>query len=256
MQFSHLFGPVHSRRLRRSLGVDLVPYRICTFNCVYCECGTVPSLCTKRKTFFPENEVIAELEACLSSSPAIDHITFSGSGEPTLSLSIGNVIRFLKARFPQYRVAVLTNGSLLSDPAVRFDLLPADVVLPTLSSVNEETFRAIHRPSPDIRLGDIMNGITQFRKEYAGAIWLEVFVVPGLNTTDKEVSDLRDIIRTIRPDRVQLNTLDRPGTEEEVCAAGAAELGRVRAILDYPDTDNLALPGFAAPLPPLRSRTP
>ena len=252
MQYAHLFGPVHSRRLGRSLGVDLVPLRICTFNCVYCECGTIPTFCAKRKVFFDEREVISELETFLSGSFPPDHLTFSGSGEPTLSLSIGNVIRFIKKRFPQYRVAVLTNGSLLSDPAVRYDLLPADVVLPTLSSVNEETFRAIHRPSPEIRLADIIAGITQFRKEYAGALWLEVFVIPGLNTTGVEIAGLRDILQAIRPDRVQLNTLDRPGTEGWVQEAGARELERVGKLLDYPNVDNLALPGFSAPLPPLR----
>jgi wyosine [tRNA(Phe)-imidazoG37] synthetase (radical SAM superfamily) len=252
MQYVHLFGPVRSRRLHRSLGVDLVPLRICTFNCVYCECGTVPAFCTRRRRFFDEREVIAELDDCLSAAPPIDFLTFSGSGEPTLSLSIGNVIRFLKGKYPHYRVAVLTNGSLLSDPGVRNDLLPADVVLPTLSSVNEETFRAIHRPAEEIRLAGIIEGILRFRQEYAGAIWLEVFIVPGLNTTDDEVAGLRGIIRKIRPDRVQLNTLDRPGTEPWVSASGAGELERVGSLLDHPRVDNLALPGFATPLPPLR----
>jgi len=97
--------------------------------------------------------------------PLSDHLTFSGSGEPTLSLAIGRVIRFLKDRFPHYRVAVLTNGCLLHDPAVRADLLAADVVLPTLSSVNEETFRRIHRPSPGILLEAVLGGLVQFRKE-------------------------------------------------------------------------------------------
>ncbi len=252
MPYTHLFGPVRSRRLGRSLGVDLVPLRICTFNCVYCECGTVPAFCTVRKTFFDEREVTSELEDLLSSGPPLDFLTFSGSGEPTLSLSIGNVIRFLKERFPQYRIAVLTNGSLLSDPVVRDDLLPADVVLPTLSSVNEETFRAIHRPAPGIRLAGIIEGITRFRQEYDGAIWLEVFVVPGLNTTGNEVGGLREIIRVIRPDRVQLNTLDRPGTEGWVQASDAEELDRVRERLDLPCVDNLAKAGVVAPLPPLK----
>ena len=252
MQYTHLFGPVHSRRLRRSLGVDLVPMRICTFNCVYCECGTIPAFCTKRRVFFDEREVLSELNDLLKDTPHLDFLTFSGSGEPTLSLSIGNVIMFLKQRFPQYRIAVLTNGSLLFDPAVRRDLLPADVVLPTLSSVYEETFRAIHRPAPGIRLADIIEGLTEFRKEFSGAIWLEVFVVSGLNTTDEEIAGLRAILHTIRPDRVQLNTLDRPGTEEWVRASDVEDLERFKTLLDYPDVDILSLPGFTALLPPLR----
>lgn len=242
MHPAHLFGPVHSRRLGRSLGIDLVPLRTCTYNCVYCEYGTIPALCTRRRTFYPEQEVIADLEECLSRSPPLDHLTFSGPGEPTLSLSVGPVICFLKKRFPQYRVAVLTNGCLLNDPDVRHDLLSADVVLPTLSSVNDQTFRSIHRPAPGVSLKAILEGLVQFRKEYHGEIWLEVFIIPGLNTTDAELAGIRNILMEICPDRVQLNTLDRPGTESWVRAADAAELNRIAAILDYPNTDNLALP--------------
>ena len=244
MQYSHLFGPVQSRRLGRSLGIDLVPCSICTYDCVYCECGTTNTMTAGRREFFPVAEVLGELADCLSRSPALNFATFSGSGEPTLSLSIGTAIRFIKERFARYRVAVLTNGSLLADPAVRRDLLPADVVLPTLSTVNEETFKAIHRPAPGISLPEILDGLIRFREEYEGEIWLEVFIVPGLNTSGAELAGLRDVLARIRPDKVQLNTLDRPGTEAWVRPAGPAELERVRKILDYPGT---------GPVPSLRA---
>ncbi|OPY38384.1 MAG: molybdenum cofactor biosynthesis protein A [Methanoregula sp. PtaU1.Bin051] len=246
MHYAHLFGPVRSRRLKRSLGIDLVPSGICTFNCVYCECGTTADITAGRRDFFPVQEVLSELEDYLSRSPPVDFVTFSGSGEPTLSLSIGTVIRFLKDRFPAYRVAVLTNGSLLDNPGVRRDLLSADVVLPTVSSINEETFRKIHRPAPGISLHNILEGLVRFRKEYTGEIWLEVFIVPGLNTSDAELSGLRKIIFEIRPDRVQLNTLDRPGTEDWVRPASAAELDRVKELLDFPAAENLASQDFTA----------
>jgi wyosine [tRNA(Phe)-imidazoG37] synthetase (radical SAM superfamily) len=235
----HIFGPVSSRRLGRSLGIDLVPLKTCTYDCVYCECGETTRLSTKREIFFPVQEVYAELTDFLSTSPPLDFITFSGSGEPTLSLSIGEVIRFLKSNYPAYRVAVLTNGSLLSDPEVRRDLLPADVVLPTLSTVVNQTFLKIHRPESGISLEKILTGFVQFRKEYSGEIWLEVFIIPGINTSREELEGLRKIIRDINPDRVQLNTLDRPGTEEWVLPATREDLNRIQTMLDFATTEKV-----------------
>jgi wyosine [tRNA(Phe)-imidazoG37] synthetase (radical SAM superfamily) len=242
MHPSYLFGPVSSRRLGRSLGIDLVPFKTCTYNCVYCECGATTFQTTERKQFFPVGEILSELADFLSGSPRLDFITFSGSGEPTLSLSIGEVIRFLKDQHPSYRVAVLTNGSLLSDAGVRRDLYFADVVLPTLSTVVEQTFRKIHRPAPGISLETVLGGLVQFRKEYQGEIWLEVFVVPDLNTSDEELGGLRDILKEIKPDRVQLNTLDRPGTEDWVRPADRAELDRVRRMLGFAAAETVEFP--------------
>jgi wyosine [tRNA(Phe)-imidazoG37] synthetase (radical SAM superfamily) len=250
MQYTYLFGPVSSRRLGRSLGIDLVPFKFCTYDCVYCECGSTTQETLWRQEFFPEDRVIEEISRYLSASPDLDFITFSGSGEPTLSLSIGKVIRFIKKEFPPYRVAVLTNGSLLPDPAVREDLLLADVVLPTLSTVSEETFRKIHRPVPEISCADTLEGLIRFRGEYKGEIRLEVFIIPGLNTSDKELAGLREAIRRIRPDRIQLNTLDRPGVEDWVRPADPAELGRIAAVLEYPGTEIARFPGAGGPRSP------
>jgi wyosine [tRNA(Phe)-imidazoG37] synthetase (radical SAM superfamily) len=208
---------------------------------VYCECGATTYRTTGREIFFPVKEIYTELREFLSSSPFLEYMTFSGSGEPTLSLSIGEVIRFLKHNYPQYQVAVLTNGSLLSDPDVRRDLLPADVVLPTLSTVVEQTFLNIHRPDPGISLENMLKGLVQFRKEYSGEIWLEVFIIPGLNTTDEELAGLRQILKDINPDRVQLNTLDRPGTEEWVLPATRTELDRVETMLDFAKAEKVEL---------------
>jgi wyosine [tRNA(Phe)-imidazoG37] synthetase (radical SAM superfamily) len=250
MQFSHLFGPVCSRRLGRSLGIDLVPFKTCTYDCVYCECGHTTHKRSERREFFPVEEVLSELETYLSEGPVLDFITFSGSGEPTLSTSVGEVIRFLKREFPAYRVAVLTNGSLLSLPEVQEDLSLADVVLPTLSTVHEGTFRTIHRPGDDLSLEDILKGIEQFRKVYHGEIWLEVFIIPGVNTSDKELNGLVAEIRKIRPDRIQLNTLDRPGSEVWVKPAGPQELHRIQAFLNIPYTEAIHSSHHESPFAP------
>lgn len=233
MQYAHLFGPVESRRLGRSLGVDLIPYKTCTYNCVYCECGATTCKTTTREEFYPVEEVLAELTDYLSGSPDLDYITFSGSGEPTLSRSIGRVIDFLKNRFPAYRVAVLTCGSLLFDPQIRKDLARADVVIPTLASMSDETFQKIHRPCNDLFPQTILDGLIRFRNEYKGEIWLEIFIIPGVNTSDEELDEIKSAIRNVQPDRIQLNTLDRTGTESWVQPADSAELERIRKILGF-----------------------
>lgn len=235
----HLFGPVFSRRLGHSLGIDLVPFKTCTYDCIYCECGATTGMSATRQEFFPVREVLDELDHYLVSSPGLDYITFSGDGEPTLSLSIGEVIRYLRVRYPSYRIAVLTNASLLNDPAVRLDLLSADLVLPTFSTGNEDTFRAIHRPISGITAQSVLEGIIQFRKEFSGKIWLEVFIIPGMNTSDREMGDLRRVISMMGPDRVQINTLDRPGTERWVSPASLLEIERVLSCLGIMGAEGL-----------------
>ncbi len=227
----HCFGPVLSRRLGLSLGIDLVPFKYCSYNCAYCECGPTTHRTVTRQAFFPADDVISELRTVLATRPHLDSITLAGSGEPTLSLVIGDVIRQVKTEFPEYTVSVLTNGSLLTDPDVRAALLRADRVIPTLTSASQKTFKRIHRPHLSLRIYDIIEGMVQFRKMYSGALWLEVFVIPGVNTTEGELAGLREAIDRIQPDQVQLNTLDRPPAEEWVKAATDTELERVYDVL-------------------------
>jgi len=231
MAYRYLFGPVPSRRLGRSLGIDLVPQKTCTFDCAYCECGRTTVLTLERREYVPTDRVIAELDDCLAKAPDIDYVTFAGSGEPTLHSGIGDIISFIKDRYPRYRVAVLTNGALFVDPDVRAALMRADLVVPSLDAVSEDIFRDINRPSPGITAGQVVAGLVAFSREFPGVIWLEVFIVPGKNDTDEELLRLRDAVAVIAPDRVQVNTLDRPGTDIRVRRASPRTLERARTII-------------------------
>lgn len=231
MIHKHIFGPVLSRRLGLSLGIDLIPFKTCSYDCAYCECGHTTERTIHRRDFFPADEVIAELRDVLSSRPHLDTITLAGSGEPTLAKAIGPVIALVKREYPEYPLTVLTNGSLLADSELRREILPADRVIPTLTTTSQQTFERIHRPDPSLRIESIIRGMEEFRRVYRGELWLEVFVIPGLNTTDEELAGLRAAIARIRPDRVQLNTLDRPAAEGWVQKASDDELARVADIL-------------------------
>jgi wyosine [tRNA(Phe)-imidazoG37] synthetase (radical SAM superfamily) len=234
MTQKHIFGPVLSRRLGLSLGIDLIPFKTCSYDCAYCECGHTTSKTVTRQAFFPAEDVMTELRNVLASRPHLDSITLAGSGEPTLARSLGPVIGSVKRDYPEYTLSVLTNGSLLTQRDVQDELLPADRVIPTLTSVSQQTFERIHNPHPSLKIDAIINGMVQFRSRYEGAIWLEVFVIPGLNTMDEELAGLKGAIDRIDPDRVQLNTLDRPAAEGWVEAASGAELERVRRVLGRP----------------------
>lgn len=231
MVYKHLFGPVPSRRLGVSLGVDLIPHKTCPYDCIYCECGRTTALTCERREYVPAAEVIGELDDYLRMEPALDHITFAGSGEPTLHSGIGEILGFLKERYPRYRVAVLTNGALLADPQVRSDLASADLVVPSLDAVSESAFAEVNRPCGGVSANSVREGLIAFSHDFPGEIWLEIFIVPGLNDSEEELTRIRDAILAIDPDRVQLNTLDRPGTEVWVTPASQRSLERIAAFL-------------------------
>ena len=233
--YNHLFGPVPSRRLGISLGLDLVPMKTCTLNCIYCECGRTTHLTLNRKEYVPFDEVKKELSHFLSHNPRPDYITFSGSGEPTLNSIIGDVIHFIKTQTFNIPVAVLTNGTLLFQKEVRDDIKDATVVIPSLDAVTKKAFAKIVRPDPKLSIDIIIEGLIRFRKEYTGQIWLEIFIVPGINDTKEELTAIKDAIEKIRPDLVQLNTLDRPGTIQNIRSATRQEL---ESILDFWQLDN------------------
>ena len=193
----------------RSLGVDLVSLKTCSFNCAYCQLGETTNLTTERKAYVPVEAVLAELDRWLASDGSADIITLSGSGEPTLSSDIRTVVVWLK-QHTSIPVAVLTNGSLLWQAEVRESLLQADLLIPSLDAATELGFQRVNRPAPRLALELILAGLEKTRREFRGRFWLEVMLVSGLNDTETELDALRGAITLIRPDCVQLNTVVRP----------------------------------------------
>jgi len=225
--YKYLFGPVPSRRLGMSLGVDLVPKKVCSLDCVYCEVGKTTKLTLERLEYIKLEKVKAELQSYFNNNPDPDYITFSGSGEPTLNLYIGEILQFIKQNKPEIPVAVLTNGTLLYNKEVTEAVIYADVVLPSLDAATNETFMKINRPQKELTIDKYLNGLVNFSQRFRGKIWLEVFILPGYNDTEKELIELKKVILSINPDSVQLNTLDRPGTEKGLRGATREELERI-----------------------------
>ncbi len=224
----YIFGPVPSRRLGRSLGVDLVPYKTCTFDCIYCDLGRTINKTVLREPYIKPQEIIVDLESVLwIKSIKPDYITISGSGEPTLNQNIGEIIHAIKSS-TSIPLAVLTNGSLLFIEEVRKDLLEADVVLPSLGAIRDTTFQCLNRPHPSLKIEEIISGLIQFRKQYKGQLWLEVVFCRGINDDKIEIEGLKEIIERIGPDRVQLNTPVRPPTEEFAYPLATTQLERIR----------------------------
>ena len=211
----YVFGPVPSRRLGYSLGVDIVPAKTCNLNCVYCELGRTTRQTLERRSYVPMDEVLADIRKAVETIEQIDFITFTGSGEPTLNTDLGRMIDAVRA-FTDIRIAVLTNGTLLYLPEVRRDLARADVVIPSLDAVTENAFRKVNRPHGRLNLSEIIEGLKQFRQEYDGQIWLEILFVKGLNDQPEHVRQLQRVVQGIRPDRVQLNTVVRPPAESNI----------------------------------------
>jgi wyosine [tRNA(Phe)-imidazoG37] synthetase (radical SAM superfamily) len=227
----YIFGPVPSRRLGRSLGVDLVPYKTCTFDCIYCDLGRTTHKTTFRQPFVSPEEILKELELTLlvlDKKP--DFITLSGSGEPTLNSNIGEIIRGIK-EISSIPVAVLTNSSFLTLAEVRKDLLEADLVLPSLDAITPSLFEYINRPHPSLKIEEILSGLIQFRKQYRGQIWLEILFCRGVNDGKDEIEKLKEAIERIEPDRIQLNTSVRPPAEDFAFPLNLTQLEEIRETL-------------------------
>ncbi len=230
----YIYGPVKSRRLGLSLGITLTPYKVCSFNCVYCQLGGSIGTTIQRKEYFSESEIINELKIWLQNNKEetekLSYITFSGSGEPTLNIKIGSLIAKIKEiiRLP---VAVITNASLMGVPAVRQELLAADLIIPSLDAVTPEIFTMIDRPQKDINIGDIINGLVSLRKEFKGEIWLEIMMVKGMNDDLGYIRRMKDVIDKINPDRIQLNSPVRATAEGGVQAADKNKLDKFKEIL-------------------------
>jgi len=214
-KYQYLFGPVPSRRLGRSLGIDVTPVKTCSFDCVFCQGGCTTTLVTERAEFVAFEEVCAELEQWLKEDGAADCITFAGSGEPTLYSRLGDLIDFIKAR-TKIPVIVLSNGTLLHRIAVRDELLQADIVKVSLSAWDEASFQKINRPAPGLSFEQVLAGQREFRAGFRGELWMEVFLMEGINAKPEQVQKIAEIAAGIRPDKIHLNTAVRPPAEANV----------------------------------------
>jgi len=213
----HIFGPVPSRRLGISLGIDLVPYKTCNLDCVYCEAGKTQYKTMERKPYVSVDTIMYELQAhFLNPNPKIDYFTLSGAGEPTLNQDIEIIIGAIKKEFPSYPLALITNGTLFSDPVVRAQVSKVDVILPSFDAASLHTFNLINRPEPSLDFNTIVQGFIDLRDEFTGKIWVEIFVIPGLNDELSELQSMKNALIKIRPDIVHLNSLDRPSSESWV----------------------------------------
>jgi len=226
VQNRYLYGPVPSRRLGLSLGVDILPQKVCTLDCIYCQLGRTTQKTGQRKDYADIEAVLAELKKRFAQGLKADFITISGSGEPTLHSRLGELIDGIK-KLTDIPVAILTNGTLLYRQDVRADCAKADVVLPSLDAGDEQAFRRVNRPHKDISIEKLISGLCTFRDEFAGQIWLEVFFVEGVNTAAEQIAKIKDAIERICPDKVQLNTAVRPTAEPNV---KAVEVEKLRSI--------------------------
>lgn len=224
-EYKYLYGPVPSRRLGRSLGVDIVPHKVCSYDCVYCQLGRTTELTCRPRPLVNRQDVIAELKSWLSSSDAADYITFAGSGEPTLNTELAGMINETLC-ITDIPVAVITNGSLLSNADVRRAVMEVDVLLPSLDAGTEETFHRINRPAEGIPYGVMVDGLIHTRQEFEGKFHLEVMLVRGLNDSESELSALAEMIQRIGPDKIQVNTVERPSRSGEVSAVSQETLDR------------------------------
>ena len=226
----HIFGPVLSRRLGFSLGVDLVPFKTCSLDCIYCQAGKTTHKTIERKSYVSLESVIPELKDALKQSQKIDYITLSGSGEPTLNLDLGRIITAIK-KITDIPVAVLTNGTLLHLESVRDELMAADLVVPSLDAVSQEIFCEINKPHPHINVSQMISGLKSLREAFSGDIWLEIMLVKGLNDFPEEIKKLKDVISSIEFEKVQLNTTVRPAADKVIEPVTNEELASIKELL-------------------------
>jgi wyosine [tRNA(Phe)-imidazoG37] synthetase (radical SAM superfamily) len=225
-RYKYLFGPVPSRRLGRSLGVDIIPLKTCTQNCIYCQLGKDAPQILQRSEYAPISAVLEELRLKIQDGLEADYITISGSGEPTLHSGLGWLIDGIR-KLSRIPIAIITNGTLLGQADVRADCSKADVVLPSLDAGDADTFRKINKPHPALDFDSYVEGLVQFRREYPGQFWLEVFLCEGINTNQTAILNLKTLIDKIGPDKIQINTAVRPVVHPEAAKVEPQKLEQI-----------------------------
>ena len=210
------YGPVPSRRLGRSLGIDILPSKTCNYQCIYCQLGRTNNFTNTRRDFFPKEQIVEEIEKAIKQNEdKADYITFVGSGEPTLYKSLKELILHVKT-ITKKPICVITNGSLLFDSEVQEALFLADVILPSLDAGDNKNFIRINRPHPTLNFDRIINGLVDFRKNYEGKFWIEVMLIKGINDSKGDLTKIKEKIDLIKPDRIDINVPIRPPTEQWV----------------------------------------
>jgi wyosine [tRNA(Phe)-imidazoG37] synthetase (radical SAM superfamily) len=228
-KFRYIYGVVFSRRLGKSLGIDIIPFKTCSYDCIYCQLGATNNKTIIRKDFLSlaeEEVLIKEIESKLNEAQKVDYLTFSGSGEPTLNMKLGSLISKLKNIF-SLKVAVITNGSLLFEKEVQEELKEADIVLPTLAAQDETSFLYINRPCPELNFYQVIEGLISFKKRFKGKFWLEVFLLKNINDGEENLLKLKELINKINPDKVQLNTAIRPSQEDYALPISSLKLNKI-----------------------------
>ncbi len=242
--YKHVFGPVPSRRLGISLGVDLVVSKSCNLNCIFCECGATKKIQLKRQKFKDMNEILEEISAVLKDIKP-DYITFSGSGEPTLSLDLGNISRAIKEDLKyQGKICLITNSLLLADESLMKDLEYIDLIVPTLNTLTQDIFEKIVRPDYRTSVEEIRKGFINLNKSnYKGKIWIEIFVLENINDSDENFVNIANFLKleNIRYDKIQLNTIDRVGAERDLKAISFEKISRAKKILEENGLNNIEI---------------
>lgn len=225
-----IYGPVPSRRLGVSLGVDLVPRKTCTYDCIYCQLGRTINKTIKRDAYIPIEPIIREIEDFLGHMKTpVDYITFSGSGEPTLHSQIGLIIGEIK-KMTSMPVAVITNGSLLFMDEVKRDLIQADLVIPSLDAVSKTVYETVNRPEVSLEIDRVIQGVVDFKELFRGQIWIEILYCRGINDDPSEVAKMKEVLEKINPDRIQLNTVYRPPAEDFASPLAEERLKEIKEI--------------------------
>lgn len=230
MAQKYVYGPVKSRRLGTSLGVDIVPMKTCSFDCVYCQLGGGFPTTVRRDSFVPVETVLAQIKDKLSSRSGPDYITLGGSGETTLSTDFGKIAASIKEIYG-IPVCLLTNGALLWMDEVLEDCAQMDIIVPNLDACDEETFQRMNRPHPSLSFENVVKGLVRLREKFCGNIWLEIFLVPGINDSQEQIRAFKRLTEDIRPDKIQLNTAVRPPAEKSVRAIEYERLENICSLL-------------------------
>ena len=227
LKTKRVFGPVLSKRLGNSLGIDVIPHKTCSYNCIYCQLGSEENTITDLTNYYSVDEIIYELKEALLNNKNIDYITFTGSGEPTLYKDLKKLIYEIK-QITDIPVCIITNGSLLYKQEMRSNLLLADLIIPSLDAGNEETFKLIDNPNKEIDFDKMVEGLIEFKKVFKGEYWLEIFLLKDINDNEDELDDIIKIVKKIKPDRIQLITATRRVANEKAKALSDEELKKIK----------------------------